>query len=612
MNNLNQKNRNRCRKGRSVFVFLLFVFLFMFDTSLTNAQVTNKGSNSLIFFPSKDAKNVNPDTHLRLTFKSKPEVGHTGQIRIYDASNNKLVDLLDMSIPAGPTKSRKNPSAIYTPVPYKYVAGNFTNANTKPGTPSGEGDATSDKYQLTIIGGFTDAFHFYPIIVHGNTAAIYLHNNLLKYGKTYYVQIDPGVLQLKDGHFNGISGKKGWIFSTKKQGPPADSKRLVVSKDGSGDFNTVQGAIDFVPDYNPKPVTIYIKDGRYEEIVYFRNKTNLTIRGQDRDNVIVCYPNNEVFNPHPWNIKTNEKPGTFPSRRAAFAVDHSNNIHLVNLTIKNTAKGQAEGLLINGEKNILSNVTVVGSGDALQTNGSVYYTHCHIIGDGDTILGRGPAFFYKCELNSYGAYMWIRNTSANHGNVFVNCIFKTLGNRETVIARAPANHGQGYPYCEAVLINCSLKGILPVGWGPVGGITKNIHYWEYNSTYLDNGKPVDVSKRSPVSRQLMKGKDSSIIANYENPAYVLGGWKPAMAPIILKQPGILDVKAGRTAILSVKVVAIPKVTYQWYKNNEPIVGARKASLILKKVSSKDAAVYSVRIKNSLGSTKSRNAKLKVL
>ena len=113
--------------------------------------------------------------------------------------------------------------------------------------------------------------------------------------------------------------------------------------------------------------------------------------------------------------------------------------------------------------------------------------------------------------------MWIRNTSANHGNVFLNCGFKTLGGRETEIARAPTNKGQDYPYAEAVLINCALAGISPVGWGAVGGDTSNIHYWEYNSTNLSDGKPVDVSQRHPVSRQLTKDKDAQIIANYSNP-----------------------------------------------------------------------------------------------
>jgi pectinesterase len=515
--------------GRTKACFLCTGFLCLICALLGGVQFA-QDKKAIIRFPADKAVNVNPDAHLELTFPSAPTLGKSGKIRIYDAADNRQVDLLDLSIPPGPTETTPSPSAIYTPVPYEYVSGRFTNANTKPGTPSGAALPTTGEYQLTIIGGFTDAFHFYPVILHDNKATIYPHNNLLEYNKTYYVQIDPGVLTLNDGSFAGIKDK-GWQFTTKKAPPSSSSGRVVVSADGSGNFNTVQGAIDFIPDYNPKSVTVFIRSGMYEEIVYFRNKTNITILGENRDKTIVFYANSEVFNPHPINIKTNEMPGSFPSRRAAFTVDNSSKINLVNLTIKTTMYGQAEGLLLNGKEIIVSNVTIVGSGDALQSNGSAYYTDSQIIGDGDTILGRGPAFFNNCELSSQGPYMWIRNTSENHGNVFVNCKFKTRGNKETVLARAPTNGGKNYPYCEAVLIDCALAGIEPVGWGAVGGDASNVHYWEYNSVSLD-GKPLDVSRRHPASRQLDSVRDAEIIANYRNPSYVLGGWTPRLEPLM--------------------------------------------------------------------------------
>ena len=527
--------------------FVYFIFLLLPCTHNICAQTSSTVSNTVVYFPADKARDVNPDTHLIITFPSTPILGTTGRVRIYDMADNRLVDLLDMSIPAGPTDStvpHSTKKPPYLQVPYEYITGKFTNANTKPGTPSGGALPTPNNYQLTIIGGFTDGFHFYPVIIHDNTATIYPHNNLLEYNKTYYVQIDPGVLILKDNSFTRITGKTGWVFTTKKLPPPVNSERLIVSADGTGDFNTVQGAIDFIPDYNPNPITIFIKNGVYEEIVYFRNKTNITILGEDRDKVIVKYANKETFNPHPSNISTNEVEGTFPSRRAAFSVDHSSRIHLVNLTIKTTSeRAQAEGLLLNGSENIVYNVTISGSGDALQSNGSAYYEGCRIEGLGDIILGRGPAFFKDCELSSSGgAYMWIRNTSANHGNVFVNCKFMTTKGKETVLARSPTNGGKNYPYCEAVLVNCKLAGISPIGWGPIGGDTSNVHYWEYNSTNISDGKPVDVSQRHPASRQLSMENDSAIIANYSKPSYILGGWTPTIVSLILSQPKPVNAK----------------------------------------------------------------------
>jgi pectinesterase len=559
-------------------------------------------------FPADAARDVNPDTHLVLTFPTAPTVGTSGQIRVYDAANNTLVDTLDLSIPPGPTAGATGPTPPYTPTPYQYTSARPTNADTTAGTPSGGAAPTSRDYQLTIIGGFTDGFHFHPVIVHDNVATIYLHHNLLRYDRTYYVQIDPGVLSLADGSFAGISGTSGWRFTTKRRPPPADSARVVVAADGTGDFNTVQGAIDFVPDRNPRRVTIFIRNGSYEEIVYFRSKSNVTIVGEDRDKVVVFYANNEVFNPHPSNISTNEWPGTFPSRRAAFMGDNSTGIHLVNLTIKTTLRGQAEGLLLTGEKNILSHVTVVGSGDALQVNGSVFISDSLIVGDGDTILGRGPAFFNRTELQSNGVFMWIRNTPENHGNVFLNCTFKKRGTGVTELARAPMNNGRAYPYAEAVLINAKLEGISPAGWGAMGGDTANMHYWEYSSTNLSDGKPIDVSQRKPESKQLTMEKDAETIANYSNPAYVLA-WTPAMAPVILGPPEAVFSEASGSMTLSVKVAAIPDASYQWLDKGDPIQGASTRTLTIANAKRFDASRYRVRVSNASGSATSRPAVL---
>jgi hypothetical protein len=180
---------------------------------------------------------------------------------------------------------------------------------------------------------------------------------------------------------------------------------------------------------------------------------------------------------------------------------------------------------MNGQRNILDNVRVIGFGDALQVNGSTYIVDSIIEGAGDTILGRGPAFFERCTLRSRSIFMWIRNTAANHGNVFKDCVF--IGTAEpTVLARSPKNGNSTYPYAEAVLLNATLTGIRPEGWGPAdeGG---KVHFWEYNSRNAD-GSPVDVSKRSPLSRQLDKIKDARLISEYSSPAFVLDGWKPQL------------------------------------------------------------------------------------
>ena len=481
-----------------------------------HAMVGVMAQNPMHFYPEENSNGINVDTHLVIQFDRNIEAGNKGKITVYDKTTKKVVDCIDMSIPAGPTEGQpKNPKAIYTPVPYIYQVANITNRNTRPGTPSGAAKEDKRRYQKTIIGGFSDAFHFYPIICHGNKATIYLHNNVLDYGHEYEIRIGKGVIV-------GWNGKKVWSFRTKANKPSTDTKRIVVAADGSGDFSTLQGAMDWIPDSlsseNDRKI-VYLKNGDYEELVYFRNKRFVTIEGESRDGVVVHYPNNEVFNPHPVDIKTNEQKGTFPSRRAAVAADNCSDMVFRNLTFKTDCKGQAEGFLLNGERNFAENIHVIGDGDALQVNGSTYWLNCLIDGGGDTILGRGPSYFNHCTITSYGAFMWIRNTKENHGNVFNACTFKGLSDY-AVIARLPDNKGKNYPDAECVLLNCTLDGVPPEGFGPIDDTASSAKLYEFNS-HDKKGNTIDVSERNKVVRQLDAVKDAELIGKYSDASWVL-------------------------------------------------------------------------------------------
>lgn len=515
--------------------FLILISAFFWITAGTDrpsvqaAIGSSKNADGPLVFPGNGTASVNPDVQLKLTFKDAPKIGTYGKVRIYDVADDRLVDTLDMTIPAGPTKpvdpAIRAKNYLAFPYPYERTS-RPTNRDTKPGTGSAGAVATLDLFQLTIIGGFTDGFHFFPVTVDGNTATIHPHHDLLEYGKSYYVQVDAEALSVPNGGFSGIHGKT-WRFSTKpkSKAPKANATRLTVAADGSGDFNTVQGAMDFIPDHSKKRVTVKVRNGIYEEIVYFRNKENVTLLGESRDKTAIRYYNNEVFNPHPANIRTNPEKGSFPSRRAAFTADNSDGIHIVNMTIQTTAKGQAEGLLINGDRNILSRVTIIGSGDALQANGRIYAVDTTVIGDGDTILGRGTLFCERCTIRSASVFMWPRNPKGVHGNVFKDSTF--IGTRQpTTIARAPRNDTFTYPFAEVVLLNTTLTNIAPEGWGDADK-SGNVRFWEFNSRNAD-GSPVDFSKRVAWSKQLDKVKDAKLIADYSRPELVLAGWRPEL------------------------------------------------------------------------------------
>ena len=476
-------------------------------------------TGQVVPFPANGAVDVNVDTHLMLTFDDVPVVGASGWIRIFDVGTGECVDSLDLSVPAGPTESRTYaPNIDYTKVPYDY-ARDFvpTNRNTVPGTPSGTAEPTPPDYQLTIIGGFTDAFHFHPVLVPGNTAVIYPHNNVLEYGHKYRVAIDKGVF---------AAVPKKWTFTTKAEAPSLKDT-LIVDASGQGDFSTLQGALDLVPDWSPNPVVIKVLPGDYEEIVYVRNKSNVTIIGSGADVTRVHYANNEVFNPHPLTVKTNERAGTFPQRRAAVAFDHCTDLVLRDITFATDLPGQAEGLLVNGERIALYGVHIIGDGDALQANGSVYLEDCAIDGGGDTILGRGALFAYRSAFrNRGGPFTWVRNFKPAHGDIFVECTFESVSDFPADYGRSKFNHGSVYPDAEMVLIDCKIRNFNPLGWSELEEPT--VVMLEYNTRDLDTGEPVDVSGRHSHSRQLTLPRDAQLIASYRDPAFVLYGWTPKL------------------------------------------------------------------------------------
>lgn len=500
---------------------LMLLAGFVFVTSLALAGNSNAAFGEPVKFPANNAGSINPDTRLTLTFSSTPKLGNSGKIRIYDAITKKLVDELDMSIPPGPRNNR-------TLAPYDSIRyGGY--ADSMFSVKFSDTNAVH-AYQKNYIGGTdeADAFHFYPIIIKGNTAIICLHNNKLAYNKTYYVEIDAAVLTLKDGKFEGVKGSGAWTFSTKKSAPSLAKGRVVVAVDGSADFSTVQAAIDFMPPTNKNRITIFVKNGTYDEIVYFRNKENLSIIGEDREKTLIAYANNGVFNTRLMSPDPALANGSH-SLRSVFTIHNSNGINLANLTLRSLGEkpAQAEALLVQGQKIIVSHVNIEGSGDALQATGNIYVTNSKIQGYGDNVLGYGAVFFNDCEFISfYGPHLWVRNTKENHGNVLFNCTLKTLGDLETTIARAPNSNGKTYPFVEAVLINCKMEGIRAEGWGQVADDPAGIRYWEYNSTNLTDSKPVDVTKRHPASKQLSREKDAAIIQQYSDPSFILKGWKP--------------------------------------------------------------------------------------
>jgi pectin methylesterase-like acyl-CoA thioesterase len=433
-------------------------------------------------FPAASAADVCEDTPLRINFESPPTVGASGKIRIFDGSNDLPVETIDVSSPTA-TQS---------------------------------------------IGGQAN-YNYYPVIITGNQAAIYPHNGALSYGKTYYVTIDPGTFKNASGIYGGIGNSADWRFSTKKSPPTTDASKLVIAADGSGDFCTIQGAVDSIADGNKDPVTLLIRKGVYTEMVCCTNKNGLTFLGEDRKQSVLEYADNAKFN---------GAPGTY--HRGVFLTNHCDDLVLANLTIRNTTPyrgSQAEAIIFNGtpqSRAIVKDVDLYSFQDTLQINGQAYISGCYIEGDVDFMWGKGPCFFENCEckaVHSKGYYTQIRNPAANHGYVYHHCIFDGSPNVANVfLSRIDPTR---FPSSEVVLMDCTMdQAVSPIGWLLNGkGEAPDVHFWEFNS-HDATGAPIDTSGRLAISKQLKHPDDDATIANYSNPAFVLGNdWNPLSAPI---------------------------------------------------------------------------------
>jgi pectin methylesterase-like acyl-CoA thioesterase len=440
------------------------------EDRLVPAPITGIG-----FTPASDAAGICVDTPLSITFDQEPHLGTSGTIGIHRADGS-LADQIDL---ADPNSFRR------------FIGG-------------------------AAAAGVPYAFQYYAVLINGTTATIYLHQQL-DYAQTYYVTIDPGVFTDADGNASaGISDPGTWRFTTRSSGPAPGTTHLTVAADGTGDFCTVQGAIDFVPQNNTQRVVITVRAGTYNEIDYVRsNKPFMTVDGEDRARTIIQYANNSNFN--------GQVSGNF---RAMFGVDASDFV-LTNITLHNTTPhggSQAEAFRSGSQRILLNHVSLLSYQDTLLLQGKGFVNDCYIEGDVDFMWGTGTVFFQNCKLKavtSNGYYTMIRNPQGVNGDIFVNCrLTRADSITGSYLARIDPNV---YPYSQVVYINCALDAhIRPVGW-LLNNATEapNVEFWEYHSTDLA-GNPIDVSQRSPVSRQLTPEE----AAQWSDPAFVLGGWVP--------------------------------------------------------------------------------------
>lgn len=211
------------------------------------------------------------------------------------------------------------------------------------------------------------------------------------------------------------------IFSFAAAAQPA--RVLTVASDGSGEFLSVQAAIDAVPSRNDQRVVIEVGPGMYHELVSVpRDKPMITLRGQNPQQTYIGY---NLHARTPKGDGSGQGVGTTGSTAVELQGDDfvAENITFVNTTPRDIA--QAVAVRPHGDRQIFRNCRFLGWQDTLYPRGGrQYFVDCYIEGGVDFIFGDSTAVFDQCEIRSIrSGYVTAARTPQDrpYGYVFLDC-----------------------------------------------------------------------------------------------------------------------------------------------------------------------------------------------
>ena len=166
---------------------------------------------------------------------------------------------------------------------------------------------------------------------------------------------------------------------------------FTVAKDGTGDYYNIQDAIDAMRVYPLAPITLYIKNGIYNEKIELpANNTDVTFIGENVDSTIIT-----------WNDYSGKgKHTTFTSYTAKIS---GNRFMAENITFANSAGpvGQALALYVDADKADFKNCKFLGNQDTIFTGGEYarqLFIGCYIEGTTDFIFGPATSVFQNCTI----------------------------------------------------------------------------------------------------------------------------------------------------------------------------------------------------------------------
>ncbi|WP_312077005.1 pectinesterase family protein [Chryseobacterium sp.] len=285
-------------------------------------------------------------------------------------------------------------------------------------------------------------------------------------------------------------------------------KIIVVSKDGKGDFKTLQDAINSVENNTSKQTKIILKPGTYrEKVTVPQEKGAIFLLGENPENTILVYDDHAS--------KQNAEGKNIGTTGSSTLFIFSNDFSAKNITFQNDAGpvGQAVAVLTTGDRIAFENCKFLGFQDTLYTKGAQdnpdktkvsrnYFKNCYIEGTTDYIFGAGTVVFENCTIFSKKNASYVTAASTIEGNefgyVFINCNVTGNADANSVYLGRPWR-----PFAKTVYVNCAIDSTIKIeGWHNWSKLDaeKTTFYAEYNS----KGVGSDVSKRVSWSHQLTK------------------------------------------------------------------------------------------------------------
>jgi pectin methylesterase-like acyl-CoA thioesterase len=311
-------------------------------------------------------------------------------------------------------------------------------------------------------------------------------------------------------------------------------KTLYVAADGTGDFYSIQCALDAAPEQG---ALILVAPGTYREVLTV-DKNNIRLRSANSD-------------PAKTVVVMDKSAGTAGGTLHSATVNvTADNFFAENITFQNDfnathpqlpAGSQALALLVTGDRAIFHNVRLLGNQDTVYAGNRPcvidkqicipsrqYFSDCYIEGNVDFIFGDSKAVFDRCEIHSTphaGGYLTAQSKhdpEQDSGYVIDRC----------KLTADPAVTGPVYlgrpwrPYATVIYLNTQMGAhIDSAGWrewhpGETHSL-ETVFYAEYNST----GPGAQHDQRDPHTHFLSEEQ-----ARQFEPAVFLRGsdnWNPA-------------------------------------------------------------------------------------